>query len=114
MLISTERIPLSVMQNRVAEAICINRRRIRRMVKEGEIKVWKKLHELHFMHSCMNFQLHVKLDQKCTKSVSDDFNEAGLRRILHNTYPKEKIRLTLKAMHVKMCESAFLKDICLP
>jgi hypothetical protein len=36
MLISTVRIPLSSMQKRVAEATCISRRRLCRIVKEGE------------------------------------------------------------------------------
>jgi hypothetical protein len=46
--------------------------------------------------------------------VSDNLNEAGLRRIVYKTYSKEKMRMTLKAIHVKMCESALLKEICLP
>jgi hypothetical protein len=50
---------------------------------------------------------------KGTKGVSEDFNEAVLRTV-HNFYLIEKQRLTLKASHVKMGKSAFLKEICPP
>jgi hypothetical protein len=43
--------------------------------------------------------------KKCTKSVLDDFDEAVLRRIVHNFYLTEKERPTLKAIHAKIRES---------
>jgi hypothetical protein len=41
----------------------------------------------------------------CTKSILDNFDEAGLRRIVHNFYLTEQQRPTLKTIHSKMCES---------
>ena len=41
----------------------------------------------------------------CTKSILDNFDEAVLRRIVHNFYLTEKRRPTLKANRSKMCES---------
>jgi len=41
----------------------------------------------------------------CTKNILDNFNEVVLRRIFHNFYLTEKQQLTLKAVHIKMCES---------
>jgi len=40
-----------------------------------------------------------------TKSIFYNFDEAVLRRIVHNCYLTEKQRPTLKAIHSKMCES---------
>ena len=54
----------------------------------------------------MAFSTPRKLRPKvCTKSVLDNFNEDVLRRTVHNFYLNEKRRLTLKAIHSKMCES---------
>ena len=41
----------------------------------------------------------------CTKSILDNFDEAVLRRIVHNFYLTEKQQPTLKAIHSKMCDS---------
>ena len=41
----------------------------------------------------------------CTKIILDNFEEAVLRRIVHNFYLTEEQRPTLKAIHNKMCES---------
>ena len=41
----------------------------------------------------------------CAKSILDNFDEAVLRRIVHNFYLTEKQRPTLKAFHSKICES---------
>jgi len=41
----------------------------------------------------------------CTRSILDNFDEAVLRRIVHNFYLTEKQRLTLKAIYSKICES---------
>jgi hypothetical protein len=41
----------------------------------------------------------------CTKSILDNFDEAVLRRTVHNFYLTEKQQPTLKTIHSKMCES---------
>ena len=58
--------------------------------------MWKLLSQWHF-------QLRDKLRPKvCTKSILDNFDEAVLRRTVHNFYPTEKQRPTLKAITSKM------------
>jgi hypothetical protein len=54
----------------------------------------------------MAFSTPRKLRPKvCTKSFLDNFDEAVLRRIVHNFHVTEKQRPTVKAIHSKMCES---------
>jgi len=54
----------------------------------------------------MVFSTSCKLKPKvCTNSILDNFDEAVLRRIIHNFYLTEKQRPTLKAIHSKICES---------
>jgi len=54
----------------------------------------------------MAFSTPRKLRPKvCNKSVLDNFDEAVLRRIVHDFYLTEKQRPTLKEIHSKMCES---------
>jgi len=91
-------IPLSKVQNRVAEATTrVSRRTLCRVLKEGE-NVETGV--------TMAFSTPRKLRPKvCTKSVLNNFDEAVLRRIVHNFYLTEKQRPTLKAIHSKMCES---------
>jgi len=90
-------IPLSKVQKRVAEATCVSRRTLCRVLKEGE-NVETDV--------TMAFSTPRKLRPKvCTKSILDNFDEAVLRRIVHNFYLTEKQRPTLKAIHSKMCES---------
>jgi hypothetical protein len=90
-------IPLSKVQKRVAEAIRVSRRTLCRLLKEGE-NVENGV--------AMAFSTPRKLRPKvCTKSILDNFDEAVLRRIVHNFYLTEKQRQTLKAIHSKMCES---------
>jgi hypothetical protein len=51
----------------------------------------------------MAFSSPRKLRPKvCTKSILDNFDEAVLRKIVHNFYLTEKQRPTLKAIHRKM------------
>jgi hypothetical protein len=91
-------IPLSSVQKRVIEATRVNRRTFCRIVKEGE-------YVKHVF--AMPFSAPRKLrPKKCTRSILDDFNEAVLRRIVHNFYLTEKERPTLKAINVKIRESA--------
>ena len=90
-------IPLSRVQKKVAEATRVSRRTLCRVLKEGE-NVETGV--------TMAFSTPRKLRPKfCTKSVVDNFDEAVLRRIVHNFYLTEKQRPTLKAIHSKMCES---------
>jgi len=90
-------IPLAKVQKRVAEATHVSRRTLCRVLKEGE-NVETGV--------TMAFSTPRKLRPKvCTKSVLDNFDEAVLRRIVHNFYLTEKQRPTLKAIHSKMCES---------
>jgi hypothetical protein len=90
-------IPLSKVQKRVAEATRVSRRTLCRVLKEGK----------HVETGVtMAFSIPRKLRPKvCTKSVLDNFDEAVLRRIVHNFYLTEKQRPTLKAIHSKMCKS---------
>jgi hypothetical protein len=46
----------------------------------------------------------------CAKSILDNFNEATLRRIVHNFYLTEKQQPTMKAIHSKMCESTGYRE----
>jgi len=90
-------IPLSKVQKRIAEATCVSRRTLRRVLKEGE-NVETGV--------AMAFSTPRKLRTKvCTKSILDNFDEAVLRRIVHNFYLIETQQPTLKAIHSKMCES---------
>jgi hypothetical protein len=90
-------IPLTKVQKRVTEATCVSRRTLCRVLKEGE-NVETGV--------AMAFSTPRKLRPKvCTKSVLDNFDEAVLRRIVHNFYLTEKQRPTMKAIHSKMCES---------
>ena len=90
-------IPLSKVQKRVVEATRISRRTLCRVLKEGE-NVETGV--------TMAFSTPRKLRPKvCTKSILDNFDEAVLRRIVHNFYLTEKQQPTLKAIHSKMCES---------
>jgi len=83
-------------QKRVAEATRVSRRTLCRVLKEGE-NVETGV--------TMVFLTPRKLSPKVwTKSVLDNFNEAVLRRIVHNFYLTEKKQPTLKAIHSKMCE----------
>jgi hypothetical protein len=90
-------IPLSKVQNRVTEATRFSRRTLCRILKEGgnmETGV------------AVAFSTPRKLRPNvCTKSILDNFDEAVLKRIVHNLYLTEKQRPTLKGIHRKMCES---------
>jgi hypothetical protein len=90
-------VPLSKVQKRGAEATRVSRRNLCRVLKEGEnVKTG----------FVMAFSTPRKLRTKfCTKNILDNFDEAVLRRIVHNFYLTEKQRPTLKAIHSKMYES---------
>ena len=60
--------------------------------------MWKLVSQWHF-------QLRANSDQKFALKVSNNFDEAVLRRIVHNFYLTEKQRPKLRAIHSKMCES---------
>jgi len=90
-------IPLSKVQKRVTEATRVSRRTLCRVLKEGK-NVETGV--------AMAFSTPRKLRPNvCTKSVLDNFDEAVLRRIVHNFYLNEKQRPTLNAIHSRMCES---------
>jgi hypothetical protein len=90
-------IPLSKVQKRIADATHVSRRILCRLLKEGE-NVETGV--------AMAFSTPRKLRSKvCTKCMLDSFNEAVLRRIVHNFYLTETQQPTLKAIHSKMCES---------
>ena len=79
-------ITLSKVQKRVVEATRISRRTLCRVLKEGE-NVETGV--------TMAFSTPRKLRPKvCTKSILDNFDEAVLRRIVHNFYLTEKQRPT--------------------
>jgi len=87
------KILLTKVQKRVAEATCVSRRTLCKVLKEGK-NVETGV--------TMAFSTLRKLRPKvCTKSILDNFDEAVLRRIFHNFYLTEKQRPTLKAI----CES---------
>jgi len=89
-------IPLSKVQKTVAEATRVGRRTLCRLLKEGE-NVETGV--------TMAFSTPRNLRPKaCTKRILGNFDEAVLRRIVHNFYLAEKQRPTLKAIHSKMCE----------
>jgi hypothetical protein len=91
-------ITLSSMQKRVIEATRVSRRTFCRIVKAGK-------NAKHVV--AVPFSAPRKLrPKKCTKSILDGFDEAVLRRIVHNFYLTEKERPTLKAINVKIRESA--------
>ena len=84
-------------QTRFAEATRVSRRTLCWVLKEGENVE---------TGDAMAFSTPRKLRPKVrTKSILDNFNEAVLRRTVHNFYLTEKQRPTLKAIHSKMCES---------
>ena len=72
------------MQKRVAEATRVSRITLCRVLKDGE-NVETGV--------AMAFSTPCKLrPQVCTKSILDNFDEAVLRRIVHNFYLTEKQR----------------------
>jgi len=85
------------MQKRVAETTRVSRITLCRVLKEGgNVK----------NGVAMAFSTPRKLRTNVsTKSILDNFDEAVLRRTVHNFYLTEKQRPTLKAIHNKMCES---------
>jgi len=90
-------IPLSKVQKSVTETKRVSRRALCVLLKEGE-NVETGV--------AMAFSTPRKLrPYVCTKSILDNFDEAVLRRIVHNFYLTEKQRLTMKAIHSKICES---------
>jgi MOSC domain-containing protein YiiM len=90
-------IPLSKVQNRVVEATRVSKGTLCRILKDGESVE---------TGDAMAFSTPRKQRTKlCTKSILDNFDEAVLRRIVHNFYLTEKQRPTVKAIHSKMCES---------
>jgi hypothetical protein len=94
-------IPVSKVQKRVTEATHASRRTLCRVWKEGEnVETGVTI----------AFSTPRKLRPKvCSKSILDNFDEAVLRRIVHNFYHAEKQRPTLKAIHSKICESTGYK-----
>ena len=75
------------------------------LAEELYVGYWKKANNVE-TGVAMAFSTPRKLRPKvCTKSVLDNFDEAVLRRTVHNFYLTEKQRPTLKAIHSKMCES---------
>jgi hypothetical protein len=75
-------IPLSNVQKRVPEATCVSRRTLCRVLKEGK-NVETGV--------AVAFSTPCKLrPQVCTKSILDNFDEAVLRRTVHNFYLTEK------------------------
>jgi hypothetical protein len=91
-------IPLSKVQKGVAEVTRVSRKTLCRVLKEGK-NVETGV--------AMTFSTPRKLRPNvCTKSILDNFDEAVLRRMVHNFYLTEKQRPTLKAVHSKMGESA--------
>jgi len=89
-------IPLPEVQNRVAEATRVSRRTLCRVLKEGE--------NVETGVTMAFLTLQNLSPDVCTKSVLDNFDEAVLRRIVHNFYLTEKQQPTLKAIHSKMCK----------
>jgi hypothetical protein len=88
---------LSKVQKRVAEATRVSRINLSRLLKEGENSG---------SVVAMAFSTPRKFRPKvCTKSILDNFDDAVLRRIVHNFYLTEKQRPPMKAIHSKMCES---------
>jgi hypothetical protein len=84
------------MKTKSAEATRVSKKTLCGVLKEGE-NVETGV--------AMAFSILCKLTPKaCTKSISDNFDEAILR-IVHNFYSTEKQRPTLKAIHSIMCES---------
>ena len=77
-------VPLLKVQKRVTEATHVSRRTLCRVLKECE-NVETGV--------AMAFSTPCKLrPQVCTKSILDNFDEAVLRRIVHNFYLTEKQR----------------------
>jgi hypothetical protein len=97
-------IPLSSVQKRVIEATCVSRRTFCRKVKEGE-------NVKHVVAMPFSTPRKLKL-KKCTKSILDGFDEAVLRRIVHNFYLTEKERPTLKAINPKFANLHVMKEVC--
>jgi hypothetical protein len=91
-------IPLSKVQKRVAEATSVN----------GRTCVCWVLKEDDYVETgaAMAFLTSRKIRPNvCTKGMLDNFDEAVLRRIVHNFYLTDEQRPTLNAIHNKMCES---------
>jgi len=90
-------ISLSKVQKRVAEATSVSSRTLCTVLKEGD-NVETGV--------AMAFSTPRRLRPKvCTKSILDNFDEAVLRRIIHNFHFTEKQLPTLKAFNSKMCKS---------
>ena len=66
--------------------------------------MWKLVSQWHF-------QLRANSDQKFALSVLDNFDEAVLRRTVHNFYPTEKQRTTLKAIHSKSANPLLTEEV---
>ena len=88
-------IPLTKVQKRFAEATRVSRRTLCRVLKEGE--------NVETGVTTAFSTLQNLSPEVCNKSVLDNFNEALLRRIVHNFYLTENQQPTLKAIHSKMC-----------
>ena len=87
----------SKVQKTVADATLVSRRTLCRVLKEDESVE---------TGVAIAFSTPRKLRPKvCTKSILDHFDEAVLRRIVHNFYLTEEQRPTLKSIRSKMCES---------
>jgi len=80
-------IPLSKVQKRVVEATRVSSRILCRILKEGESV------ETGVAMAVSTPRKH--RSKFCTKSILDNFDEAVLRRIVHNFYLTEKKRPTL-------------------
>jgi hypothetical protein len=88
---------LSKARKRVTETTSVSRRTLCKLLDEGENSG---------TGVAMAFSTPCKLRPKfCTTSILDNFDEAVLRKVVHNFYLTEKQRPTLKAIHSKMCES---------
>ena len=98
-------IPLSKMQKRVAEATCVSRRTLYRVLKEGE--------NVETGVTMAFSTLHKLRPKVCTKSVLDNFDGAVLRRIVNNFYLTEKQRPTLCVCNVWVCVCVdFVMCVC--
>ena len=90
-------ISLSKVQKRVVEATRVSRRTLCKILKEGE--------SVETGDAIAFSTMRKHRTKFCTRSISDNFDEAVSRRIVHNFYLIEKQRSNLKAIHSKMCES---------
>ena len=92
-------IPLSEMQKRVAEATRVSRRTLCRVLQEGK-------NVGTGVTTPRNLRPKV-----CTESILDNFDEAVLRRIVHNFYFTEKQQQTVKPIHTKMCDPLVTEEV---